>query len=162
MNIFDDQDGLNLIPNAGKKKPKAGELLLTSMIDVFSVLVIFLLMTAELIQLAVVDLSLPSINKSEGRRIQQEQQQTLVLIILAIREDGFQLKSLGFKFDPVYKVKNNYDYPTLIKQLKEIKDKYAAAQDIIISPEAKIKYDIIIKVMDRCRETGFPNVSLAG
>ncbi|MCD4665620.1 MAG: biopolymer transporter ExbD [Bacteroidales bacterium] len=47
-------------------------------------------------------------------------------------------------------------------QLKQIKQKHPHAEDIIISPAARVKYDIIIKVMDRCRETGFPNVALSG
>jgi biopolymer transport protein ExbD len=162
MDRIEENEVVALNIPARKKKAKSGELMLTSMIDVFTILIVFLLMTAEFVHIAIIDLSLPSLSRDESGKVQQPPQDNLVLIILAIKEDCIQVKSPGFVFDPIAKENSNYNYTTLINQLKEIKTKYTAAEDIIISPEAKIKYDIIIKVMDRCRETGFPNVSLAG
>jgi biopolymer transport protein TolR len=101
------------------------------------------------------------LNKDQSKQI-QERTQKLVLVILAIKETGFQLKAQGFKFDPLYKVNNQYDYRQLVEQLKQIKQTHPYAEDIFISPENKVKYNIIIKVMDSCRETGFPNISLSG
>lgn len=129
--------------------------------NIFLLLIPFLLLTAAFVQLAVVELSLPSLNKGQGQ-LTQERPQNLVLIILAIKETGFQLKAQGFKFEPLNKINNQYDYRQLIEQLKQIKQMHPYAEDIFISPENKVKYDIIIKVMDRCRETGFSNVSLSG
>lgn len=129
--------------------------------NIFLLLIPFLLLTAAFVQLAVVELSLPSLNKGQNQQAQQRPQK-LVLVILAVKETGFQLKAQGFKFDPLNKVNNQYNYRQLIGQLKQIKQTYPYAEDIFISPENNVKYDIIIKVMDRCRETGFPNVSLSG
>ena len=81
---------------------------------------------------------------------------------MAVKESGFQLKAQGFKFDPLNKINNKYDYQNLIEQLKQIKQQHPYAEDIFISAENNVKYDIVVKVMDRCRETGFPNVSLSG
>ena len=111
-------------------------------------------------RLAVIEFSLPSLNKGQTAQM-QSQQKKLVLVILAVKENGFQLKALGFKFEPLNRLNNSYNYPQLVNQLKEIKQRHPYAEDIIISPESKVKYDIIIKVMDRCRESGFPNVSLS-
>lgn len=128
--------------------------------NIFLLLIPFLLLTAAFVKLAVLDISLPSLGK--GGQTQQQQRENLVLIIVAVKDTGFQVKSPGYKFDPINKNGNRYDYQTLLTQLKELKSKHVAAEDIIISPTEKVKYDIIIKVMDHCRETGFPNVSLAG
>jgi len=128
--------------------------------NIFLLLIPFLLLTAAFVKIAVLELSLPSLGKGKQQVVQQNKD--LVLVILAIKETGFQLKSPGFKFDPVNKVGDTYNYRQLLTQLNDIKEKHANAEDVIISPEGDIKYDIIIKVMDNCREKGFPNVSLAG
>ncbi|MBN1155622.1 biopolymer transporter ExbD [candidate division KSB1 bacterium] len=128
--------------------------------NIFLLLIPFLLLTAAFVKIAVLELSLPSLGRGNQSVVQQQKE--LVLVILAIKETGFQVKSPGFKFDPIEKMGGEYNYTMLLSQLNEIKIKHEAAEDIIISPEGNIKYDIIIKVMDNCREKGFPNVSLAG
>ncbi len=129
--------------------------------NIFLLLIPFLLLTAAFVKIAIIDLSLPSLSKG-GHAKQQQEQKKLTLVILAVKDTGFQLKSPGFKFTPIMKTQTGYDFKTLATQLREIKTKNIAAEDIIVSPAASIKYDTIIKVMDQCRESGFPNVSLAG
>jgi len=153
---------MNLKQAIGKdKRQEDVDVNIIPVMNIFLLLIPFLLLTAAFVQLAVVELSLPSLNKDQAQQMQQRPQ-NLVLIILAVKESGFQLKAQGFKFDPLSKVNNKYDYRNLIGQLKQIKQAHPYAEDIFISPENNVKYDIIIKVMDRCRETGFPNVSLSG
>ena len=151
---------MNLKQSLGRERKKDEEVNIIPVMNIFLILIPFLLLTAAFIKLAVLEISLPQIGKEA--KSQQEQPKNLILVILAIKENGFQLKSPGFKFDPINKYSENYNYQLLAKQLKEIKDKHNNAEDIIISPEPKVKYDIIIKTMDQCREIGFPNVSLAG
>jgi biopolymer transport protein ExbD len=143
-----------------RKAAKDIDVNILPVMNIFLLLIPFLLLTAVFVRLAVIELSLPTLGKGEGPP--QYDQEKLVLIILAVRENGFQLKSLGFKFDPIDNINGQYNYNLLVNQLKEIKLQHPQAEDIIISPEARVKYDIIIKVMDRCRESGFPNVSLSG
>lgn len=151
---------MNLKETLGRKRIKDEEISIIPVMNIFLILIPFLLLTAAFIKIAILEISLPSLGK--GAKPQVEHVNNLVLVILAIKENGFQLKSPGFKFDPIDKYNGNYNYAILIQQLKQIRAQHAAAEDIIISPEAQVKYDIIIKVMDRCRETGFSNVSLAG
>ncbi|MBD3288753.1 hypothetical protein GF337_08130 [candidate division KSB1 bacterium] len=152
---------MNLKQAMGKtRNPEDEDVNIIPVMNIFLLLIPFLLLTAAFVKIAVLDISLPSLGK--GGAGQQEQQKDLTLVILAIKETGFQLKSPGFKFDPINNNGKKYNYRALVTQLKDIKAQYAAAEDIIISPESKVKYDIIIKVMDKCRESGFPNVSLAG
>ena len=153
---------MNLRETMGKeRRQKEVDVNIIPVMNIFLLLIPFLLLTAAFVQLAVVELALPSINKGRGSQ-QQQRSQNLVLVILAVRENGFQLKAQGFKFDPLAKHNNKYDYPKLLEQLKQVKQKHPYAEDIFIAPESRVKYDTIIKVMDRCRETGFSNVSLSG
>lgn len=151
---------MNLKKALGREKKVDEDVNIIPIMNIFLILIPFLLLFTAFIKLAILEISLPSLGK--GGKSQQEQNKEVVLIILAIKETGFQLKSPGFKFDPINKNNDNYNYNVLDKQLKQIKDQHATAEDIIISPEGKVKYDIIIKTMDQCRERGFPNVSLAG
>ena len=153
---------MNLKKSTGReRRNKDVDVNIIPVMNIFLLLIPFLLLTAAFVRLAIVEISLPSMNKNKTKQI-QEQPKNLVLILLAVKETGFQLKSPGFKFQPVNKINNEYDYRAVLEQLKQIKNKHTHAEDIIISPEAKVKYNIIIKVMDRCREIGFPNVSLSG
>jgi len=153
---------MNLKQSLGRtRKQEDVDVNIIPVMNIFLLLIPFLLLTAAFVRLAVVELSLPSLNKGRGSQT-IENRDKLVLVILAIKETGFQLKAQGFKFDPLYKINNKYDYKRLVEQLKQIKQRHPYAEDIFISPESKVKYDIIIKVMDRCRETGFTNVSLSG
>lgn len=153
---------MNLRQTLGRDRQiKNNDVNIIGVMNVFLLIIPFLLLTAAFLRLAAVDLSLPSLGK--GRSQTEEPPRNLVLVILVIRETGFQLKSsLDIKFDPIDKNRDQYNYAKLVEQLKVIKEKQPQAEDIIISPEAKVKYDVIIKVMDRCRETGFLNVSLSG
>ena len=154
---------MNLKKSMGReRKIKDVDVNIIPVMNIFLLLIPFLLLTAAFVQLAIVEISLPTLNKNRSKQVQQKPK-NLVLILLSVKERGFQLKSPGFKFQPVNKINNNkYNYKKIVEQLKQIKNKHPHAEDIIISPEAKVKYDIIIKVMDRCRETGYPNVSLSG
>jgi len=153
---------MNLRQKLGRdRQVKNNDVNIIGVMNVFLLLIPFLLMTAAFIRLAAIDLSLPSLGKSRGPN--EEPPKNLVLVILAIRETGFQLKSsLNVKFDPIEIHSGQYNYAKLVEQLKVIKARQPQVEDIIIAPEAKVKYDVIIKVMDRCRETGFQNVSLSG
>ncbi len=153
---------MNIKKSMGREKRiKEVDINIIPVMNIFLLLIPFLLLTAAFVQLAIVELSLPTLNKNRTQQVQQKPK-NLVLILLSVKEKGFQLKSPGFKFQPVDKINDKYNYTQIVEQLKQIKNKHPQAEDIIISPEARVKYDIIIKVMDRCRETGFPNVSLSG
>jgi len=149
---------MNLIRN---REIADEEVNIIPVMNIFLLLIPFLLLTAVFVKIAVLDLSLPTLGRGGQRML--EPQKDLVLVILAIKETGFQVKSPGFKFDPIdRRMDGDYNYDLLGVQLNEIKVKHGSAEDIIISPEGNIKYDIIIKAMDNCRDKGFPNVSLAG
>ena len=144
-----------------EREMKDNDVNIIPVMNIFLLLIPFLLLTAAFVHVAMIELSLPALNKGQGSTM-QEQPKNLVLVILAIKDTGFQLKSLGFTFDPLEKINGQYNYRDLTEQLKQIKIQHPYAEDIIVSPEADVKYDIIIKVMDHCRETGFPNMSLSG
>ncbi len=150
---------MNLRKALGQERRYDSEdLNITPVMNMFLILVPFLLLTAVFVRIAVIEFDLPSLNKNRT----STGETAAVVTILAINENGFELKTQGMKIPFIVKKQDAYDFETLVQRLREIKRLHQNTEDIIIAPQASIKYDIIIKVMDRCRENGFPNISISG
>ncbi len=147
-----------------RKRPGGGDdLQMTPIMNVFLILVPFLLLTASFVKIAILEMSLPSLSQQESSQsVKQEPPKQLVLNMLAIRQNGFELKSPTFNFPFIAKKDEQYDLEQLKANLQQIKNKFPDSEDVVIQPEDAIKYDVVIKVMDRCRESGFPNISISG
>ena len=152
---------LRAVRERKEERKRDPELNVTPVLNVFLILIPFLLLTAVFVRIAILELALPSIGK-KSQSAQTEQPKQIVLNMLTIDEEGFQLKSTGLKFPRIPKKQQRYDFEALARQLKQIKEKYADSEDMIIAPASSVTYDIIVHVMDTCRENGFPNISISG
>ncbi len=134
---------------------------LTAVMNIFLILIPFLLLTATFVRIAVLELTLPSLDRASQQQIVQKSEST-ILNILLIKEAELQLNSPGFKFETIARQTNDYNWQILDEQLERVKTKYPDSEDIIISPEPTIRYETIIAIMDRCRGAGFPLISISG
>ena len=135
---------------------------MTPIMNLFLILVPFLLFTASFVNIAILELSLPQVNKPRSVSQNQDKQKKSILSTLEIKENGFALKSPTFNFSFVEKKNSDYDFSGLLAQLKQVKEKFPQAQDMVIAPADVVKYETVINVMDRLRENGFPNISISG
>jgi biopolymer transport protein ExbD len=133
---------------------------LTGVMNIFLILIPFMLLTASFVRIAIVDMTLPNLGGQERQTASTAGEKT-ALNILLIEENGFQLKSPDLVFPKVPKG-DDYDWNELRRQLGRIKEKYPTSEDVIITPQGGILYHVIISVMDICREAGFPNISMSG
>ena len=146
---------------------KPAELLLVPMIDIFTVLVTFLLMTAVFSRTVILQLNLPA-SQTEFK----EPPPGLQLEVL-VRKD--QLIVADRNTGPLHAVVNTpqgYDYDALTQYLKFVKAKFPEKTDASILLEPDTPYDTLVQVMDRVRvfETGeganvvqaelFPDISI--
>src|SRR5579864_2369667 len=146
---------------------KPAELLLVPMIDIFTVLVTFLLMTAVFSRTVILQLNLPA-SQTEFK----EPPPGLVLEVL-VRKDLLQVADRNT--GPLHTVPNTaagYDYDGLAEYLKFVKTKFPDKTDATILLEPDTAYDTLVQVMDRVRvfETGeganvvqaelFPDISI--
>lgn len=155
---------MNLKATLGRKRRGSGDdLEMTPIMNLFLILVPFLLVAAEFVNIAVLDMSLPQLNTNASvTQTTTELPKQSILSTLEIDESGMQVNSPTFTFPAIKKSASGYDYNTLKAQLTQIKQKFPEAADMVIAPQDQIKYDIVIQVMDRCREQGFPNISISG
>lgn len=125
---------------------KPAELLLVPMIDIFTVLVTFLLMTAVFSRTVILQLNLPPPNttwKEPPPGLQLEVMVRKNLLQVADRNTG-----------PLATLPNTaggYDYDGLTEYLKRVKAKFPDKTDASILLEADTPYDTLVQVMDRVR-----------
>lgn len=149
---------MNLKRAIGRQRTKdEDDLNITPVMNIFLILVPFLLLTAVFVKISILEFSLPG-----SQAAAKHQGSPPVLAILAIRDSGFELKVQGKSLPFIARQNRDFDFAALVTQLKQIKERFAETEDIILAPEAAIKYDTLIKVMDRCREQGFVNISISG
>ena len=125
---------------------KPAELLLVPMIDIFTVLVTFLLMTAVFSKTVVLELNLPA-SVTEFREPPPG-----LMIEVMVRKDLLQVADRNT--GPLATIPNTaagYDYERLTDYLKRVKAKYPEKTDATILLEADTPYDVLVQVMDRVR-----------
>ncbi len=136
------------------------ELNLTPIMNVFVILVPFLLLTAVFAQTAVLNLSLPTGDEGgEDEAAQQEEPPPKLMI--SITDTGFLIGAIGGVLPEIEKVDDDYDFELLKKKLAEIKEQHPTQASAVIVSEPEILYDNIIQLMDACIITGFEDISLA-
>jgi biopolymer transport protein ExbD len=129
-----------------RRQKRPAELQLISMIDIFTVLVTFLLMTAIFSRTVVLDLKLPSNNASFP-----ELPQGLNLEVIV---HGDQLVVADRGTGPLRTLPNNdkgIDLDGLTEYLKFVKSRYPDKTEATILLEPDTPYDTIVQVMDRTR-----------
>ena len=130
---------------------KPAELLLVPMIDIFTVLVTFLLMTAVFSKTVVLELNLPAAvtefkEPPPGLMIEVMVRKNLIQV--ADRNTG-PLATLP-------NIATGYDYEGLTGYLKRVKAKFPDKTDATILLETDTPYDILVQVMDRVRVLEVP------
>src|SRR5581483_8888995 len=125
---------------------KPAELLLVPMIDIFTVLVTFLLMTAVFSRTVILQLNLPA-SQTESRDpppgLQLEVMVRKSGMVVADRNSG--------PLAPLPNTAAGYNYDGLTDYLKRVKAKFPEKTDASILLEPDTPYDILVQVMDRVR-----------
>jgi len=130
---------------------KPAELLLVPMIDIFTVLVTFLLMTAVFSKTVVLQLNLPAAATEF-----KEPPPGLVIEVM-VRKNLIQVADRNT--GPLATLPNTasgYDYEGLTTYLKRVKAKFPEKTDATILLESDTPYDILVQVMDRVRVLEVP------
>ena len=129
-----------------RRNRKPQELLLVPMIDIFTVLVTFLLMTAVFSRTVILQLNLPP-PQTEFK----EPPPGLQLEVM-VRKD--QLMVADRNSGPLHAVPNTaagYDYDALTEYLKFVKTKFPEKTEASVLLEPDTAYDTLVQVMDHVR-----------
>ena len=129
-----------------RRMRKPTELLLVPMIDIFTVLVTFLLMTAVFSRTVILELKLPPSNAEftpppPGLQLE-----------VVVRKDSLQVEDRNS--GPLASFPSHdgaYDYEGLSLYLERVKSKYPDKTEATVLLEPDIPYDVVVQIMDRTR-----------
>ena len=128
---------------------KPTELLLVPMIDIFTVLVTFLLMTAVFSRIVILQIDLPS---AAGTKPSEP----TFRLELIVRNEGFELSDGKQLIGTIPKVNGAYDLKTLSEQAIAVKREHPEANDASVLSEPRVPYDELIQAMDAIRSAEVP------
>jgi biopolymer transport protein ExbD len=139
------------------------ELMLVPMIDIFTVLVTFLLMTAVFSRITILQLDLPSANApSTGTP-------PAFRLEVIVRQEGFELTNGSKLIATIPKVEGEFDFKALSQLALSLKQEYPDADDASVLLERDVQYDYLIQAMDAVRSVevtesadGTPSVAQEG
>jgi len=118
---------------------------LTPMMDILTVLVVFLLITAVFMSITIQELSVPTNAGGAGG-------QPNFAIEVIVRKAGLEIANGSRVEAAIPKKDDKYDVELLSKMLVRLKAQYPQKEDATILLEPKIEYDYLIQVMDAVRE----------
>jgi biopolymer transport protein ExbD len=117
---------------------------LTPMMDILTVLVVFLLITAVFMSITIMELSVPTSSGGSAARPN-------FAIEVIVRKAGLEIANGSSVQAAIPKKDDAYDLELLSKMLLRLKTQYPEKEDATILMEPKIEYDNLIQVMDAVR-----------
>ena len=138
-----------------KRTNEEVEINLIPVMNLFLVMIPFLLLCAVFYHVSIINASVPGMAGSQD----QSEQQVDVKITLYIQiiNDKFKLfarneSGLEKASNTILKVNDKYDFESLSKYVYQLKLKYKDSDTAILLPDEDIVFDEIIKTMDAVRE----------
>jgi biopolymer transport protein ExbD len=132
-----------------RRERKQAELLLVPMIDIFTVLVAFLLMTAVFSRIAIMEIDLPS-------SVASTPTEPKFRLEIIVRQDGFELSDGKQVIGTIPKVGGAYDLNALTEGALAVKREHPTSEDVSVLSEPKVPYDELVQVMDAIRSAELP------
>jgi biopolymer transport protein ExbD len=144
----------------GGKKSVDFQLNLIPCIDLLSVLISFLLMTAVWTQIAKIDVKqTPNLPSDEPTPPPEEEKLALTVLI---KSSGYTVSKKGAVVKEIEKKGDEYDHATLAEVLKQVAAEHPENHDVTVTSEDRVPYQELITVMDECLQHKLEGISVAG
>jgi biopolymer transport protein ExbD len=118
---------------------------LIPMMDILTVLVIFLLITAVFTHITIMELNVPT--HSGGTAVNTPN----FSIEVIVRKAGLEIANGSSVEAAIPKKDDKYDLELLSKMLTRLKDQYPEKADATVLIEPDVQYDYLIQIMDAIR-----------
>ena len=132
---------------------------LVPFIDLMSVLIVFLLISAVWSQVSMIQIGSSIYGKKSNQEVTPPPR-VEIPFRLDVRSDGFRVV-IGQQIVQIPKVNGTYDSERLTTEVKRIKGLYPDKTDAVITIQDDLKYEFLIEGMDALLANGFPEISVA-
>lgn len=145
----------------GNKRSANVDLNIVPFIDLMSVLIIFLLITAVWTQVSMIQIGSSIYGKKTAQERSEPPPKAEIPFRLDVRENGYRVL-LGRQTTTVPKTADGkYDDEALVAKLKEFKELYPEKVDAVVTVLDELPYETLIKGMDALLTAGFPQISVS-
>jgi biopolymer transport protein TolR len=148
------------IEENGRGRNSTVDVNIVPFIDLMSVLVIFLLITAVWSQVSIIQLGSSIYGKKNSEQSAEPPPRAEIPFRIDVRPDGHKIV-IGRQDILVPKLQGEYNLPRLLNELKTIKNLYPDKEDAIITMNDEIEYVNLVTTMDMTLQSGFPQVSIS-
>ena len=143
------------------KKNVAVELNLVPFIDLMSVCIIFLLITAVWTQISMIQLgSSLYAKKTQAEPLKESPPFAHIPLRINVLETGFDIL-VGKENISIPRKGKKYNEKALLREIKKIKALYPEKTDAVVASRNTVKYEYLISAMDALLHGGFPEVVIA-
>lgn len=150
------------VEESGSGRSSSFELNLVPFIDLMSVLITFLLITAVWSQVSMIQLG----SSIEGKRNQDTSEpppeppkDADVVLRVDAKESGYRVL-MERETVSIPKLTTGYDVPRLVEVLKKFKEKWPDKIDAKLTVEEHMPYEALITGMDALLQSGFPQITI--
>ena len=150
------------IKRMSRNRGKITKMNLTSLMDVFTILVFFLLVNSGSVEI----MEAPKNVQLPESRIEQKPRETVVIFVSAdeVLVQGVMVAQVADILDG-----QSAHYESIISRLAELRDNIvgpstlavAGSQEVTILADKSVPFIVIRKIMSICTDEGYENVSLA-
>jgi biopolymer transport protein TolR len=146
-------------PSKGDRDANA-ELNLVPFIDLMSVLITFLLITAVWSQVSMIQIGSSIYGKQTAADTPPPPPKADIPLRVDVKSTGFRI-IIGKETKNIPKLGADYDSKALLVELKKIKDNYSDKTDAVITVDDEVNYEFLILGMDMLIRGGFPSISVS-
>lgn len=134
------------------------ELDVTPIMNMFIILIPFLVSMAVFTHLAVLHFSLPP-NARSGLSKADEKSRLKLTIVVA--EKYLAITHGEIMLDSIVSINGSYDITSLSNRLIYHRSEQLIAEDAVVAVRNKVEFKHVVKVMDICRTVGFSKIGLS-
>ena len=148
------------VEEGGKGRSANTDVNIVPFIDLMSVLVIFLLISAVWTQVTMIQIGSSVYGKKTSDTPPKLDSEVHVPLRLDIRSTGHHVV-LGSEKKMIHKVDGEYNIPALLNELSLFKKVHPTKVDAVVTIEDELKYEYLIMGMDALLTAEFPKIAVS-
>jgi biopolymer transport protein ExbD len=150
----------NIDDGASEDRSVVIDVNLVPFIDLMSVCIIFLLITAVWTQVSMIQIGSSIYGKKTTDETPKPPPRAEIPFRVDVKAEGYSV-TVGHQNLTIPKVSGNYDDANLVVELKKIKELYPDKTDAVITVQDALPYEDLIHGMDALLTSGFPEIGVA-
>lgn len=147
------------IEEEGRGRRTNVEVNLVPFIDLMSVILIFLLLSAVWTQVSMIQIGSSIYSKKSSDDVVKPPPRAEIPFRLDVLENGYRIV-VGQQNQMIEKFNGQYNDESLLVELKKIKELYPDKMDAVITVRDELPYESLIRGMDALLTAGFPEIGV--